>query len=155
MQRFYTMTGTELQSTSTPIPSSASVSEETEESSEPKAIKSNPESTAEETNKVRGTLKRLMVPELPPPHDHIMESIKSPTPQQVDAIRANDKSDNYDELLSLSMDADKAESSIAQSADAEQQEQKPKKKFHITNWLLSGVIIFLIVLALLYYLVQR
>lgn len=157
MQRFYTMTGTELQSTSIPAASAVDSSDEPEAPQQSKskpvsseAVRSEPRSN----NGVRNTLKRLMVPELPPPHDHVLESIKSPTPEQSAAINNSSQADEYDELLGMPMDADKSESSTT-TATNEEPIQKPKKKHHITNWLLSGLVIFLIVVAVLYYIVQR
>jgi hypothetical protein len=159
MQRFYTMTGTELQSTSIPAPSAVASSgePETPQQSADKPISSEAVTAEPQSNNgVRSTLKRLMVPELSPPHDHVLESIKSPAPEQSAAINNSNQENEYDELLGMPMDADKSESPTSSAAVTnEEPAQKPKKKHHITNWLLSGAIIFLLVVAVLYYIVQR
>ena len=170
VQRFYTMTGTQLQSTSLPIPKATSGADGAAEEKlprtddkpkiSPESISSNAyDDDSKDRNKVRGTLRRLMVPELPPAHDH-----GSPA-KKIQTIGAKSEGDNifenYDDLLDTTVeDAESSAPSqsstevqsntqispsetVAQLQSSQNQTTNTKKHVPVWVWLVSGLIIFL------------
>jgi len=159
MQRFYTMTGTQLQSTSLPVPKSTSGVDDVPKDKLPKLDQANEKiDTGSETarNDVRSTLKRLMVPELPPAHDH-GEPAKVKSESAI-STEGRDVFENYDDLIDTTVEdaesTDKPTEPVAAKNTPEQAapisdkhisaiESKTKKHLPVWVWILSGIIIFL------------
>jgi hypothetical protein len=163
VQRFYTMTGTQLKSTSIPTPKATLGADGPEEDKLPSAVKidANNEANSNSNNKVRSTLKRLMVPELPPPHDHGSPA-KLETTTAAYTPNSSNIFENYDDLIDTTVKntdveaADTADASLVNEEVEQKVEQKvqkieqsrtetqPKqKRVPLWVWLASGLIIFL------------
>jgi DNA-directed RNA polymerase subunit M/transcription elongation factor TFIIS len=161
IQRFYTMTGTQLKSTSIPATKSAM---NTDDSANKVLHTQDPIKTQEyddeSRNKVRSTLKRLMIPELAPPHDHgepakiIDSQSKSISEDSYNIF------ENYDDLLDTTVNKNDVDSAPVQSeidltsasaleekiqkAEIKTQEKaETPKKLPIWVWLTSALVIFL------------
>ena len=152
VQRFYTMSGTQLQSTSIPTPKSLGSLDDRREDKIPKLDENNnniDQESISEKNTVKKTLKRLMIPELAPPHDH-GEPAKVMSKSNVS--ESTNIFGNYDDLLETSS----GESDATAPAVKEEMPPSPtiaeiqdvkntntSKRLPAWVWIISGIIIFL------------
>ena len=162
VQRFYTMTGTQLKSTAIPATKSSLDSDEPSENTITAENSINTQEFDDESrNKVRSTLKRLMIPELAPPHDHGEPAkIASTGINKNYSVKSSNIFENYDDLLDTTVNKNDAESTpvqpevdLALAPNLEEKIQKAEiqtkentetpKKLPIWVWLVSALVIFL------------
>jgi len=161
IQRFYTMTGTQLKSTSIPATKSAM---DRDDSANKVLHTQDPIKTQEyddeSRNKVRSTLKRLMIPELAPPHDHGEPAKIIDSQSKSISEDSSNIFENYDDLLDTTVNKNDVDSAPVQSeidltsastfeekiqkAEIKTQEKaETPKKLPIWVWLTSALVIFL------------
>ena len=159
MQRFYTMSGTQLQKTSIPLPKSISgvddspirKPEDTLKSQSAASVASTTSNSGDVKGNVRSMLKRLMVPELPPPHSHGGPAKIATTTKPSEA--STSVFENYDDLLDTAIkDTEPINYSPAPlpeempnqaSASNQQTEATGHKHIPLWIWLVSAFIIFI------------
>ena len=158
MQRFYTMSGTQLQKTSIPLPKSISGVDDSPIRKPQDTLKSQSAASSASTStsgdvkgNVRSMLKRLMVPELPPPHSHGGPAKIATTTKPSEASAS--VFENYDDLLDTAIkDTEPINYSPAPlpeempnqaSASNQQTEATGHKHIPLWIWLVSAFIIFI------------
>lgn len=168
LQRFYTMTGTQLKAISPPR-MGGSEDNKPIVAIEHETKKAIPEAGSSEKlhKKIKKTMKRLMVPELPPPHEvQKMQTTKSLSGDQkyydlIDSSSGDNKQltaeasplPNTSKGISTE-DIPSTVEEIQQHVDISKEYELKKKHLPIWVWLLLGLMIFTIVSIALLFVIQ-